>query len=102
MAAGQTNRSCRRRCHAIAAFAATTVLLFAGLAGETAAPSAAAAESSADPLTPFLARHCLECHGPAKAKADLRLDQLSRDFSNHVTRDRWTTVLKRVKAGEMP
>src|SRR5437899_188721 len=32
-------------------------------------------------IRPFLARHCLECHGTEKPKGDLRLDRLSPDFA---------------------
>lgn len=102
MGAGHTSSRCRRGGNATAVIVTAVVWLLTGVVGEFAAPSAAAAESNTDPLTPFLARHCLECHGPAKTKGDLRLDQLSRDFSSHATRDRWSTVLKRIKAGEMP
>jgi hypothetical protein len=55
-----------------------------------------------DQVRPFLARHCLQCHGTEKPKADLRLDRLSPDLTDTATRDRWLAVLKRVKAGEMP
>src|SRR5205823_6453809 len=55
-----------------------------------------------DQIRPFLARHCLECHSGAKPKGDFRLDQLSSDFADPTSRERWLTVLKRVQAGEMP
>src|SRR5438067_768111 len=55
-----------------------------------------------DHVRPFLARHCLECHGAQKPKGDLRLDQLTPDFTDEATREQWLSVLKRVKAGEMP
>jgi cytochrome c553 len=53
-------------------------------------------------VRPFLARHCLSCHGADKPKGDLRLDRLSADFADSALRDRWLALLKRVKAGEMP
>src|SRR5437660_172954 len=55
-----------------------------------------------DQVRPFLARHCLECHGGQKPKGDLRLDQLAADFAGAANREKWLAVLKRVKAGEMP
>src|SRR5262245_65537998 len=55
-----------------------------------------------DQVRPFLARHCLECHGAEKPKGDLRLDRLSLDFADDVTRERWLAVLSRVEANEMP
>src|SRR5262249_11902628 len=53
-------------------------------------------------VRPFLVRHCLACHGPEKAKANLRLDRLTPDFVNESSRERWQLILKRVKTGEMP
>ena len=53
-------------------------------------------------VRPFLARHCLECHGAEKSKGDLRLDRLSLDFADESGRKQWLAVLKRVKADEMP
>src|SRR5262249_39876298 len=37
-------------------------------------PPAAQAEFFEKSVRPILATHCLECHGPEKPKADLRLD----------------------------
>jgi hypothetical protein len=55
-----------------------------------------------DQVRPFLARHCLSCHGIDKPKGDFRLDRLSPDFADRARRDGWLTVLKRIEAGEMP
>ncbi len=60
------------------------------------------AKHYAEQIRPFLLRHCLGCHGVEKAKGDLRLDRLAADFADPANRERWQTVLKRVKAGEMP
>ena len=54
-----------------------------------------------DVVRPFLARHCVGCHGPEKSKADLRLDRLLRTSPTR-RQERWLTVLERVEAGEMP
>ncbi|MEQ8790224.1 MAG: DUF1592 domain-containing protein [Pirellulaceae bacterium] len=69
-----------------------------------AAPSAQAAEElpGDKPVREFLARHCLECHRGEKAEGQLRLDELSFDLSSKADRDRWSSILKRVSAGEMP
>ena len=40
----------------------------------------------------FLKEHCLRCHGPEKAKGDLRLDQLDTDFSKPSSFERWQAV----------
>jgi mono/diheme cytochrome c family protein len=53
-------------------------------------------------IRPLLTRHCLGCHGSEKPKGDFRLDILPPDFAADATRERWLTVLKRIKAGEMP
>ncbi len=50
----------------------------------------------------FIKEHCLRCHGPEKAKGDLRLDQLDTDFSKPSTFERWREVVARVQSGEMP
>jgi mono/diheme cytochrome c family protein len=68
-------------------------------AAEDQAP---AAKAYNDQVRPFLARHCLECHGPEKTKGKLRLDQLAPDFATDAGRERWQAVLKRVRTGEMP
>ena len=53
-------------------------------------------------VRPFLARHCLECHGAEKPKGDLRLDALTPDFADQVSREKWLAVRERAKSGEMP
>ncbi|PAW80630.1 MAG: hypothetical protein B9S33_18080 [Pedosphaera sp. Tous-C6FEB] len=54
------------------------------------------------PSAAFLKEHCLRCHGPEQAKGDLRLDQLSTDFAQPSTFERWREVVTRVQVGEMP
>ena len=51
---------------------------------------------------PLLTRHCIACHSGKKPKGNLRLDRLKSDLADDATRKRWTAVLKRVQAGEMP
>src|SRR4051794_26551883 len=55
-----------------------------------------------DQVRPFLVKHCQECHNEKKPKGDFRVDTLTADFDKLVSRDHWQTVLKKVKAGEMP
>jgi mono/diheme cytochrome c family protein len=50
----------------------------------------------------FFSEHCLRCHGPAKAKGHLRLDQLDADLSDPKTFERWREIVARVQSGEMP
>jgi hypothetical protein len=53
-------------------------------------------------IRPFLASHCLECHGGEKPKGDLRLDQLAPNFADPATRKRWQTVQHQITSGAMP
>ena len=67
--------------------------------------SGLAAESSADfqrAVEPFLSDHCARCHGEKRQKGDLRLDSLSRDFSNSLVASHWADVMERISSGEMP
>ena len=57
---------------------------------------------AAEPFDDFLATHCIRCHGPEKEKGDLRIDQLSREFTAGVDAHRWREVLENINAGEMP
>jgi hypothetical protein len=63
---------------------------------------AAAASPRDAEVRAFLNQHCLECHGPEKAKGKFRVDFLPLEFSDRVRRERWLGVLKRIQAGEMP
>ena len=62
----------------------------------------AAADEFDTALKPFLAEHCLRCHGEKKQKGDLRLDTLSRDFAAPLAAAHWADALERISAGEMP
>src|SRR5262249_37401483 len=53
-------------------------------------------------VRPFLDQHCAGCHGKEKPKGKFRVDELGPDFAGKANRQKWQTVLKRVKAGEMP
>ena len=86
----------------------TTLLILAGLC-----PSAALRAVENPPIVPtrdgiipiaqpFFTEHCLRCHGPAKAKGNLRLDQLDADLSTPRTFERWREIVSRVQSGEMP
>src|SRR5258705_395713 len=58
-------------------------------APERAAFDKATAEKFERIVKPFLAAHCVRCHGEEKQKGDLRLDTLARDFSNPAVAGRW-------------
>jgi hypothetical protein len=53
-------------------------------------------------LRPFLAKHCVVCHGPETHERGLRLDSLSLEFDERDKAATWTKVLDRLSRGEMP
>ncbi|HEY1785486.1 MAG TPA: DUF1592 domain-containing protein, partial [Pirellulales bacterium] len=57
---------------------------------------------NSDPAAPFFAKNCLACHGAEGTKGDLRLDSLSRNFSDPAVAETWSRVWQRVHDGEMP
>jgi mono/diheme cytochrome c family protein len=65
-----------------------------------AAPTPAAADEAT--ARAFLAKHCVECHGPTAQKGGLRLDNLPADFSKADARETWQGVVDRIEAGTMP
>ncbi len=56
----------------------------------------------AEPVTPFLAKNCYGCHNQNLKSGGLNLKQYTTPESILHDRDEWETVLRRVKAGEMP
>jgi mono/diheme cytochrome c family protein len=61
-----------------------------------------ASKSAGDPGKAFFAQHCQACHAGTKPKGDFRLDSLSSDFRDKANREKWLSVLEKVKSGEMP
>jgi hypothetical protein len=53
-------------------------------------------------VLPFLNLHCLSCHGEKEQEGKFRIDTLSRDFVNDLTAQKWSEVISRMNAGEMP
>ena len=53
-------------------------------------------------VRPFLAAHCLRCHGPAKQAGKLRLDTLAVNFTATESARHWIEVMDRINLGEMP
>ena len=68
----------------------------------SSALSADGAEPFEELARPFVINHCVECHGTVKPKGDTRLDDLTANFADAGTRDRWQSALKKLQAGEMP
>lgn len=50
----------------------------------------------------FLESHCVRCHNGEKQEGQFRLDNLSMDFSSPQVAQKWSEVVFRVNAGEMP
>jgi len=53
-------------------------------------------------MTVFMESHCVRCHGNEKQEGALRMDSLSRDFSDLQIAQRWAEVMFRINSGEMP
>lgn len=53
-------------------------------------------------VQPFIAEHCLACHGAKTAKAGYRIDLLGDDFAVASAAEQWKEIIDRVNAGEMP
>jgi len=75
-------------------FLALAWTISASSAEETAAFDAAS--------NAFFQNHCLRCHNEKEQKGKFRLDNLSQDFTDQPTAQRWGEVLFRINAGEMP
>ncbi len=76
-------------------------LLLAAPAAPAVAP-AVAPKPEANHFRPFFDQHCVKCHSGDKPKGDWRIDELTLDFGNKASRDRWQAVLEKLEAGEMP
>lgn len=79
------------------------LLLMSGAALAVVCGPAVAAEPAVPKVTrAFIDQHCMECHGPKKAKAGFRVDLLGADFTAAKMAEQWKEVIDRINAGEMP
>lgn len=53
-------------------------------------------------VKPFLARHCVACHGPETVEGDLELHVLDPDMKESTSGARWAVVRDKLEKGEMP
>lgn len=53
-------------------------------------------------VRPFFQTYCLRCHDAQKREGQFRLDTLPRDFDTQEVAQRWSEVVFRMNAGEMP
>lgn len=56
----------------------------------------------ADTVQPFLAKHCVACHGPQMQMAELRLDQFKGEPDALRYPSVWDDVMRMVSLGKMP
>ena len=93
------------------AFAGCAMLggLFGSLAAAEPLPTdlkfATPAESKAEydkNVVPFLAKHCIACHGSKKTEGDLNLATLDADMKASTSGARWAMVVEKLANREMP
>jgi hypothetical protein len=65
-------------------------------------PKDHAADGFAADVVPFLAKHCYACHGDAKPRADLSLQQYQNEQAAAEDPDTWEMVLDMIQTGQMP
>lgn len=53
-------------------------------------------------VTSFLAKHCVQCHGPEKQRGKLTLHDMNEKLSPDARADLWKRIFERVRNGEMP
>jgi len=78
-------------------------VLWISLAMTASSPGAAEMKPQIEPqLAAFFEKNCIACHGPKRAKGDLRLDQITADLSQRENFERWHEIATRIASGEMP
>jgi mono/diheme cytochrome c family protein len=84
--------------------ASVLAIVLTGAATKCAPPasSPAARSAFAETVKPFIAKHCVTCHGASTAKAGYRIDLLGSDFTAPSVAEQWKEVIDRINAGEMP
>lgn len=75
------------------------ILAVSDFASAAPAPSPPALDRD---LRPFLAEHCVKCHGPEKQKGDVRLDTLNLADDLAKDRELLTLVRDQIRDGLMP
>jgi hypothetical protein len=93
--------------HARVGLSAVVVLLLHCIAvfaepPPVAGQAAADVRQFEDQFRPLLVRYCVDCHRGEKPKGNLRLDNLTPDLADTATREHWTHLVERLRAGEMP
>jgi hypothetical protein len=79
------------------------LLVFATLVGVCPAAPPTSPEVAYDQqVVPFLKKYCIDCHGPTKQKADVRLDQFTTLAAVVKDRKIWDAILRNIDSGDMP
>lgn len=84
----------------IAAVLIAVVVMVSPVAADSPEPPVEVA--SPQQIDDYLKNYCVACHGPGQQNGDLRLDGLSRDFTQGRTAGVWVEVMDRLNLGEMP
>ena len=53
-------------------------------------------------VRPFFKQHCVKCHSGDEPKGELVLDDLTTNFEDKDSRERWERVLEQLENGSMP
>ncbi|WP_197443116.1 DUF1592 domain-containing protein [Lignipirellula cremea] len=80
----------------------TRTAWFLLLLAATPALAAEPTESFEQAVEPYFQTYCLRCHNAEKQAGQFRLDTLSQDFVDLTVAQRWSEVMTRIHAGEMP
>lgn len=72
------------------------------LAAGAAGGESGLGETYARVVKPFLATHCVSCHGPEKQKGDKRFDGGPPDLTDPKQAATWTSAQRMMASGEMP
>jgi hypothetical protein len=89
----------------IAPFMMMTVTVLAGPPVDAVVKFPTFSDSQAEymkSVAPFLAKHCVACHGPLKAESDLDLTRLEADMKSTTSGARWAMVVEKLSTGAMP
>lgn len=84
------------------AFSAVAIALVFNSGAATARADEPEEKQTAGTAAAFFAAHCRTCHTGEEPKGDFDLSILTADFLDKANRDRWLTVLDRMREGTMP
>jgi len=82
-------------------FFACVLSLFSWLPVFSASTASLSADLAGYPqhVEPFLARYCMECHGPADTKGGIRVDEMSGNLLDGAHQTNWKALPRRDGSG---